>query len=270
MKRSTRLASFLHWHDAERLSPPLLRERRTWFLITLFWILTGLISWLLEYGLSFGSPEGPMTLGRAAARLVYAVLWWGVTVFAVWFSEGLTLFYADLLLRRAGLPTVDSTRIARLERLMAQYLANPSHAAVSPEQTSRAFNMQAATGDYTPSMFTQGDLIGTLLDLMIREGSAGRRSLDDVVRALGAPRRAPNASVPTTAAISTPTNNSSGKRDASRGRTGPEVGASGTVTRGLGGSAAGCGRGAATSGPLRMAAGRASIRRSRRMLSASR
>jgi two-component sensor histidine kinase len=91
MKRSTRLASFLRWHDAERLSPPLLRERRTWFLVTLFWILTGLVSWLLEYGLSFGSPEGPMTLGRAAARLVYAALWWGVTVFAVWFSEGLRI-----------------------------------------------------------------------------------------------------------------------------------------------------------------------------------
>lgn len=102
----------------------------------------------------------------------------------LWFSEGVTLFYADLLLRRAGLHTPDSTRLARLERLMAQYLANPSHAAVSPEATSRAFNMQAATGDYTPSMFTQGDLIGTLLDLMVREGSAGRRSLDDVVRAL--------------------------------------------------------------------------------------
>ena len=102
----------------------------------------------------------------------------------LWFSEGVTLYYADLLLRRAGLHTVDSSRTARLERLMAQYLANPSHGAVSPNETSRAFNLQAATGDYTPSMFTQGDLIGTILDLMIREGSAGRRSLDDVVRSL--------------------------------------------------------------------------------------
>ena len=104
----------------------------------------------------------------------------------LWFSEGVTLYYADLLIRRAGLHTPDSSRIARLERLMAQYLANPSHAAVAPERTSLAFNMQAATGDYTPSLFTQGDLIGTLLDLMIRNGSAGRRSLDDVVRALAA------------------------------------------------------------------------------------
>jgi LytS/YehU family sensor histidine kinase len=32
-----------------------------------------------------------MTLGRAAARLVYAVLWWGVSVVAVWVSDTLTV-----------------------------------------------------------------------------------------------------------------------------------------------------------------------------------
>lgn len=32
-----------------------------------------------------------MTLGRAAARLVYAVLWWAVSVFAVWISDTLTV-----------------------------------------------------------------------------------------------------------------------------------------------------------------------------------
>jgi predicted metalloprotease with PDZ domain len=103
----------------------------------------------------------------------------------LWWSEGVTLFYADLLLRRAGLHTVDSTRIARLGRLISNYLANPSHALVSPEATSRAFNKPpTATGDYTPSMFTQGELLGTVLDLMIRDGSGGARSLDDAMRTL--------------------------------------------------------------------------------------
>lgn len=104
----------------------------------------------------------------------------------LWLSEGVTLYYADLLLRRAGLRTVDSTRVAHFERLLTVYLANPSHAMVSPERTSQAFNLQARTGDYTPSFFTQGELLGLVLDLMIREGSGGRRSLDDVVRALAA------------------------------------------------------------------------------------
>jgi predicted metalloprotease with PDZ domain len=104
----------------------------------------------------------------------------------LWFSEGVTLYYADLLLRRSGLPSQDSTRLAHLERMIAMYLANPSHASVSPEQTSRAFNRQGVNGDFTPSIFTQGDLLGSALDLMIRDESGGSRSLDDVMRALSA------------------------------------------------------------------------------------
>jgi predicted metalloprotease with PDZ domain len=104
----------------------------------------------------------------------------------LWFSEGVTLYYADLLLRRAGLHSSDSTRVQHMERMITTYLANPSHASVAPERTSLAFNLQAATGDYTPSMFTQGELIGVALDLMIRDRSAGRRSLDDVMRSLAA------------------------------------------------------------------------------------
>jgi predicted metalloprotease with PDZ domain len=103
----------------------------------------------------------------------------------LWWSEGVTLYFADLLLRRAGLLAVDSTRVAHLERHITGYFANPSHGMVSPEATSRAFNMPVtATGDYTPSMFTQGELIGAMLDLMIREGSGGRRTLDDAMRTL--------------------------------------------------------------------------------------
>lgn len=105
----------------------------------------------------------------------------------LWWSEGVTLYYADLLLRRAGLPTSDSSRAVHLERLIGGYLANPSHAMVSPEQTSRAFNQPAeATGDYTPNMFTQGELLGAMLDLMIKGASGGRQSLDDAMRDLSA------------------------------------------------------------------------------------
>ncbi len=39
----------------------------------------------------------------------------------LWWSEGLTMFYADLILRRAGLPVYDSTRIDHLERLISSY-----------------------------------------------------------------------------------------------------------------------------------------------------
>jgi predicted metalloprotease with PDZ domain len=105
----------------------------------------------------------------------------------LWWSEGVTLYFADLLLRRAGLHTSDSTRVAHLERLIGTWLANPSHALVSAEETSRAFNKPPdATGDYTPSMYTQGELIGAMLDLMIRDATGGGTSLDDAMRALAA------------------------------------------------------------------------------------
>ena len=104
----------------------------------------------------------------------------------LWFSEGLSMFYADLLLRRAGLPTFDSTRIAHLERLITSYLANPGNQRFSAEQVARvAYNTApGALGDYDASTHLQGELLGTLLDLIVRDASRGKRSMDHVMRAM--------------------------------------------------------------------------------------
>jgi predicted metalloprotease with PDZ domain len=107
-------------------------------------------------------------------------------VAGLWFSEGLTLFYADLLLRRAGVPLSDSTRVAHVERLMSRYLANPAYARFSAEAVSRvAYNAEpGALGDYSASTHLQGELIGTMLDLIVRDATSPRRSMDDVMRLL--------------------------------------------------------------------------------------
>src|SRR3989441_4737287 len=107
-------------------------------------------------------------------------------VSSLWFSEGLTMFYADLLLRRAGARLHDSTRIAHLERLMSSYQNNPAYARFSAEQVSRvAYNSEPGSlGDYSASTHLQGELIGTMLDLIIRDATHGRRSMDDVMRLL--------------------------------------------------------------------------------------
>ena len=107
-------------------------------------------------------------------------------VSSLWFSEGLTMFYADLLLRRAGFQLHDSTRIAHLERLMSSYVNNPAYALFSAEQVSRvAYNAEpGALGDYSASTHLQGELIGAMLDLIIRDATRGRRSMDDVMRSL--------------------------------------------------------------------------------------
>ena len=105
-------------------------------------------------------------------------------VAGLWFSEGLTLFYADLLLRRSGLPTHDSTRVAHLEELIEWYLSAPGNARFSAEAVSRvAYNASPeALGDYTASSHLQGELIGTVLDLLVRDSTDGARSMDDVMR----------------------------------------------------------------------------------------
>jgi predicted metalloprotease with PDZ domain len=105
-------------------------------------------------------------------------------VAGLWFSEGLTLFYADLLIRRAGLPTRDSTRVAHLVGLLERYLSGPGNARYSAEAVSRvAYNATPGSlGDYTASTHLQGELIGTVLDLLVRDASNGARSMDDVMR----------------------------------------------------------------------------------------
>jgi predicted metalloprotease with PDZ domain len=107
-------------------------------------------------------------------------------VSSLWFSEGLTMYYADLLLRRAGIPLRDSTRQAHLERLIGAYLFNPAYARFSAESISRvAYNVDPGElGDYSASTHLQGELIGTMLDIVIRNSTTGQRSMDDVMRLL--------------------------------------------------------------------------------------
>lgn len=102
----------------------------------------------------------------------------------LWFSEGLTIFYADLLLRRAALPTQDSTRTARLANLVGRYLANPGNARFSAERVSQvAYNAEPGVlGDYTASAHLQGEVMGSMLDVIVRDATSGRRSMDDVMR----------------------------------------------------------------------------------------
>jgi predicted metalloprotease with PDZ domain len=101
----------------------------------------------------------------------------------LWFSEGLTLFYADLLMRRSGLPVFDSTRIKHLETLIRRYLSSPAYVKYSAEKISLAsYAPPGMLGDYSGSTHLQGEILGMMLDLIIRDASNGRRSMDDVMR----------------------------------------------------------------------------------------
>ena len=104
----------------------------------------------------------------------------------LWFSEGLSMYYADLLQRRAGLSPRDSTRIVHLEGLIGRYLSNPAYGHLSVEQISRAAyaTRPDALGDYEAGVHLAGELLGTMLDFVIRDATSGRRSSDDLMRAM--------------------------------------------------------------------------------------
>jgi predicted metalloprotease with PDZ domain len=104
----------------------------------------------------------------------------------LWWTEGVTMLFADLLLRRAHLPTEDSTRASHLAATIARYLENSGNTRLSPEQVSRISNTTSVLdyGDDSPSVHVQGELLGDMLDLIIRDATGGRRSIDDVMRAM--------------------------------------------------------------------------------------
>jgi predicted metalloprotease with PDZ domain len=101
----------------------------------------------------------------------------------LWFSEGLTMFYADLLRRRAGMRTFDSTRISHLERLIGRYFYSPAYLKYSAESISLAsYGPIGSLGDYSASTHLQGEVLGFMLDFIIRDATNGKKSVDDVMR----------------------------------------------------------------------------------------
>jgi predicted metalloprotease with PDZ domain len=103
----------------------------------------------------------------------------------LWWGEGVTLYYADALARRAGLTPANDSRAAHLERLLAAYQAAPWRGRVSPEAASLALgDSPVRNPNSTGAYYLQGELLAQELDAMIRDSTAGVRGLDDVMRAL--------------------------------------------------------------------------------------
>lgn len=107
-------------------------------------------------------------------------------VTGLWFAEGLTIFYSDVLQRRAGVRSdPDYTRLRHVQGLLTSYLNSPGNYVYSAETISKvAYNASpGALGDYSgASSHRVGEVIGTMLDLVIRDATNGARSMDDVMR----------------------------------------------------------------------------------------
>ncbi|ROR41658.1 M61 family metallopeptidase [Diaphorobacter sp. C33] len=104
----------------------------------------------------------------------------------LWFFEGFTSYYDDLLLRRAGL--VDhATYLRLLTKNINQMLQTPGRQVQSVAQASfdawvKYYRQDENTPNSTVSYYTKGALVGLCLDLALRR--EGRTTLDDVMRAL--------------------------------------------------------------------------------------
>ena len=110
----------------------------------------------------------------------------------LWVAEGLTSYYDELLLVRAGLMTPGQYR-ERLARNIDAVVDRPGYgrqslAAASFDAWTKGFHGGADRAPDKPnrtvSFYTQGGLLGLVLDLRIRAASDGARSLDDVMRGL--------------------------------------------------------------------------------------
>jgi predicted metalloprotease with PDZ domain len=103
----------------------------------------------------------------------------------LWFFEGLTSYYDDLLLRRSGL--MDNTRYLQgLNKTINQVLQTPGrHVHSLAESSFEAWTKYYRADDNTPnitvSYYTKGALVGLCLDLRLRQTG---HSLDAVMRGL--------------------------------------------------------------------------------------
>lgn len=104
----------------------------------------------------------------------------------LWFFEGFTSYYDDLLLRRAGL--VDAPAYLKLlNKTVNQVLQTPGRAVQSVAQASfdawvKYYRQDENTPNATVSYYTKGALVALCLDLTLR--AEGATSLDEVMQAL--------------------------------------------------------------------------------------
>ncbi|MFO6418656.1 M61 family metallopeptidase [Hylemonella sp. W303a] len=106
----------------------------------------------------------------------------------LWFFEGFTSYYDDLLLRRAGLID-DATYLRLLNKNINQLLQTPGRWVQTVAQASldawvKYYRVDENTPNATVSYYGKGALVALCIDLTLRAETGHKKSLDDVMRAL--------------------------------------------------------------------------------------
>ncbi len=107
---------------------------------------------------------------------------------SLWVAEGLTSYYEDLMLVRAGL--IDhSTYLKRLSKSVEKLQSSPGRNVQSLAESSfdswiKFYRPDENSSNTRVSYYVKGCVVGFLLDAKLRELTSDARSLDDVMRLL--------------------------------------------------------------------------------------
>jgi predicted metalloprotease with PDZ domain len=106
----------------------------------------------------------------------------------LWVAEGITDYYADVVLRRAGLIT-EAEYLTAQARAIQTLQNTPGRHEQSVEESSfdtwiKFYRQDENSINSQVSYYDKGAIVGLLLDLEIRKRTAGAKSLDDVMRQL--------------------------------------------------------------------------------------
>ena len=104
----------------------------------------------------------------------------------LWVAEGITEYYGNLMVRRAGLIS-DATYLEILAANIQIVQEQPGRRLMSVEEASfdawiKYYRPDENSINSSVSYYEKGELLGMLLDLEIRRRTSGAKSLDDVMR----------------------------------------------------------------------------------------
>ena len=106
----------------------------------------------------------------------------------LWVAEGITEYYANLIVRRAGLIS-NEDYLNHLARQIEDFQNTPGREVMSAEEASfdawiKFYRPDENSVNSQISYYDKGELLGMLLDLEIRRRTDNLKSLDDVMRYL--------------------------------------------------------------------------------------
>jgi predicted metalloprotease with PDZ domain len=105
---------------------------------------------------------------------------------SLWVVEGITSYYTELGVRRAGLCTNEEF-LERLSRLIDRLQATPGRLVHALDMASydawiKFYRNDENSLNTTISYYTKGAVVALLLDAIVQQATAGTRCLDDVMR----------------------------------------------------------------------------------------